>query len=112
MLLIVEALVFGWTMFGYGLEGWAAQGRQEDIDEADLASIAFMQHFLVAVLVLFALAALARSPWTAVLQLLTAGAVVMMLVLTQHEYEQSHPGPAPTPSAGYSPCYSGSGRCD
>ncbi|WP_326657234.1 DUF6234 family protein [Streptomyces sp. NBC_00385] len=112
MLLIVEVLVFGWTMFGYGMDGWAAQGNREETDEADLASIAFMQHFLIAVLVLFALATLARAPWAAVLQLLTAGAVAMMLVLSQHAYEQSHPGPAPTPSAGYSPCYSGSGRCN
>ncbi|HEY9332628.1 MAG TPA: DUF6234 family protein [Streptomyces sp.] len=112
MLLVVEVLVFGWTMFGYGMDGWAAQGSREEIDEATLAGIAFMRHFLIAVLVLFALAALARSPWTAVLQLLTAGAVAMMLVLGLHEYERSHPGPAPTPSAGYSPCYSGSGRCN
>ncbi|WP_328896887.1 DUF6234 family protein [Streptomyces sp. NBC_00236] len=112
MLLIVETLVFIWAMFGYGMDGWAAQGRREEIDEATLASIAFMQHFLIAVVVLFVLAALARAPWTAVLQLLAAGAVAMMLVLSQHEYEQSHPRPAPTPSAGYQPCYSGSGRCD
>lgn len=112
VLLIVEVLVFGWTMFGYGMDGWAAQGNREEIDEADLASIAFMQHFLIAVAVLFALAVLSRSPWTAVLQLLTVGAVAMMLVLGQHEYELSHPDPAPTPSAGYSPCYSGSGRCN
>ncbi|MFI6966996.1 DUF6234 family protein [Streptomyces sp. NPDC050149] len=111
MLLIAEVLVFGWTMFGYGMDGWAAQGSREEIDEATLASIAFMQHLLIAVLVLFALAALSRSPWTAVLQLLAAGAVAMMLVFSQHEYEQSHPRPAPTPSAGYVPCYSGSGRC-
>lgn len=110
MLLIAETLVFLWTMMGYGMEGWAAQGRREEIDEATLASIAFLEHFLIAVLVLFALAALARSPWTAVLQLLTAGAVTMMLLFSQHEYEQSRP--APTPNADYSPCYSGSGRCD
>nr|WSW66199.1 DUF6234 family protein [Streptomyces sp. NBC_00995] len=112
LLLIVEVAVFGWTMFGYGMDEWAAQGQREEIDESTLASIAFMQHFLIAVLVLFALAVLSRSPWTAVLQLLAAGAVAAMLVLGQHEYEKSHPRPAPTPSAGYVPCYSGSGRCD
>lgn len=112
VLLIVEVAVFGWTMFGYGMQGWAAQGEQEEIDEWTTASIAFMEHFLMAVFVLFALAVLVRAPWTAALQLLTAGIVAVLLVSSQHDYDRGHPGPAPTPSAGYSPCYSGSGRCN
>ncbi|WP_332757731.1 DUF6234 family protein [Streptomyces sp. MT206] len=33
-------------------------------------------------------------------------------MLAQHDYDLSHPRPAPAPSPGYSPCYSGSGRCN
>ncbi|MER5279037.1 DUF6234 family protein [Streptomyces sp. NPDC002809] len=111
-LLVVEVLVFGWTMFGYGLEEWAAQGAQEQMDEAMLAGIAFMEHFLIGLFVLLAIAVAARAWWTAVLHLLAAGAVAVLLVSAQYDYDRSHPDPAPAPSAGYSPCYSGSGRCD
>ncbi|MFJ2093508.1 DUF6234 family protein [Streptomyces sp. NPDC087901] len=111
-LLVVEAVVFGWMMFGYGMEGWAAQGAREEMDESTLAGIAFMEHFLIGLFVLFGIAVLARARWTAILHLLTAGAVAALLVSAQHDYDRSHPEPAPTPSAGYSPCYSGSGRCD
>ncbi|MCX4546176.1 DUF6234 family protein [Streptomyces sp. NBC_01565] len=32
-------------------------------------------------------------------------------MLAQHDYDRAHPAPAPTPSVGYAPCHSGSGRC-
>ncbi|MFE9777933.1 DUF6234 family protein [Streptomyces sp. NPDC005775] len=111
LFLIIEVVVYGWAMFGYGLEGLSAQGARE-MDESTLAGLAFTQHFLIGVLVVLGYAALSRAPWTALLQLLVAGFLVVLLVAGQHEYDQLHPDPAPTPSAGHVPCYSGSGRCD
>jgi hypothetical protein len=110
-LFVGEALLFVWKSFGYGLQAWAAQGAAGGIDAAQLASIAWTEHFLLATLALLGLAALARAPWTAVSQLLVAGALAVVLVLSQHEYSRDHPGPAPAPSAGYSPCYSGGDNC-
>ncbi|WP_019057725.1 DUF6234 family protein [Streptomyces prunicolor] len=111
VLLIGEAADFAWTTFGYGMESWAAQDDQDRIDAATLTNIAWMEHFLYVVLVLAGLAALSRAPWTAVSHLLTACLVFTLLTGAQHEWNRAHPAPAPTPSAGYSPCYSGSGTC-
>lgn len=112
MLFVVEAAVSMWKSFGYGMQIWAAQGAQAEIDASLLASIAWTEHFLLATLVLAGLAALARAPWTVLSQVLAAGTLAVLLVLSQHDYDRTHPGPAPTPSVGYSPCYSGSGRCN
>ncbi|MFE0174316.1 DUF6234 family protein [Streptomyces sp. NPDC059002] len=112
LLFVVEAVVFVAGLFGHGMEVWAAQGDQARIDAARLAGIAWTAHLLVAALVVAVLAALSRAPWTVVSQLLVAGTLGALLVVSQHEYERTHPGPAPTPRAGYSPCYSGSGTCD
>ncbi|MFE1775389.1 DUF6234 family protein [Streptomyces sp. NPDC059008] len=111
-LFVVEAAVFLLAGFGYGMEVWAAQGEQARIDAVQLAQLAWMQYFFVAVVVCAGLAALFRAPWTVLSQLLAAGAVAVLFVLAQHDYDRSHPGPAPVPSAGYTPCYSGSERCD
>ncbi|WP_328629509.1 DUF6234 family protein [Streptomyces sp. NBC_00353] len=45
------------------------------------------------------------------MQLVAAGTLTLLLVLSQHEYDRTHPGPAPTPNVGDSPCYSGSWTC-
>ncbi|MET7485192.1 DUF6234 family protein [Streptomyces sp. NPDC005538] len=110
-LFIGEAAVFAWTIFGYGMENWAAQGNQDEIDATTLASISWTEHFLFVVLALAGLAALSRAPWTVVSHLLLAGIVAAVLGSAQHAYDRAHPAPAPTPRAGYSPCYSGSGTC-
>ncbi|HET6857740.1 MAG TPA: DUF6234 family protein [Streptomyces sp.] len=112
VLFLIEAVVYVGKSFGDGMEVWAAQGEEARIDASRFASLAWAEHFLVVILVLAGLAALARAPWTVLLQLLAAGAVAALLGVAQHDYDRTHPGPAPTPSAGYSPCYSGSGRCN
>ena len=110
-LFVAEAVFFAWSTFTSGMEGWAAQGDRGRIDAATLANIAWMEHFLYALLALAGLAALSRAPWTAVSHLVTAGLVFTLLIGMQHEWDRGHPTPAPTPRAGYSPCYSGSGTC-
>jgi hypothetical protein len=112
MSFMVEAFLFLGGSFGYGMRVWVAQGAQPETDAARLASIAWTEHVLVGTLVLAGLAALARAPWTVLLHFLAAGALAVLLVLSQHDYDRTHPGPAPTPGPGYSPCYSGSGTCD
>lgn len=102
-LFVVEAAVFAWMTFGYGMEGWAAQGDPAGLDAAALANIAWMEHFLFVVLALAALALLSRAPWTVVSHLLVVGIVGVLLASAQHDYDRAHPAPAPTPSAGYSP---------
>lgn len=111
LLFLVEAAVYVGKGFGDGMEVWAAQGDEARIDASRLASLVWTEHFLIVIVVLAGLATLARAPWTVLLQLLAAGAVAVLLGLSQHDYARTHPAPAPTPSAGYSPCYSGSGRC-
>ncbi|GHD80274.1 hypothetical protein GCM10010317_102080 [Streptomyces mirabilis] len=90
---------------------WAAQGAQAEIDASRLASIAWTEQVLFATLLLAGLATLTRAPWTVLSQLLAAGTLAVLLVLSQHDYDRTHPRPAPTPRVGYSPCYSGSGTC-
>jgi hypothetical protein len=111
ILFLGEAAFFAWTTFGYGMTVWAAQGDQDEIDAATLASIAWMEHFLYVVLALAGLAALSRAPWTVVSHLVLAGIVTVLLAGSQHDYDRAHPGPAPTPRVEYSPCLSGSGTC-
>ncbi|MGW6062993.1 DUF6234 family protein [Streptomyces sp. NPDC055189] len=111
LLLVIEAVVFVAGSLGHGLQIWAAPDDQARIDAAQLASIAWMEHLLIGTLLLTALALLARARWTALLQLLAAATFAVLVVLSQHEYDQTHPRPAPTPSEGYSPCYSGSNDC-
>ncbi|MFD6180602.1 DUF6234 family protein [Streptomyces goshikiensis] len=112
LLFLVEAAVYSAVRFGHGMEMWAAQADETRIEAARLADFAWMQNFLVAMIVFVVLALLFRAPWTAVSQLLAAAAAAALLVLAQHDYDLSHPRPAPAPSPGYSPCYSGSGRCN
>ncbi|MEV4927326.1 DUF6234 family protein [Streptomyces roseoverticillatus] len=112
LLFIVEAAVFLGVLFDYGMEIWAAQGQEDRIEAARSAELAWTQHFLVATLVLAGLALLSRAPWTVLSQLLAAGAVAVLLTLAQHDYDRRHPAPPPAPNPAYTPCYSGSGRCN
>ncbi|MEU6768175.1 DUF6234 family protein [Streptomyces sp. NPDC046853] len=111
LLLVIEAVVFVAGAFGHDLQMWAAPDDRATIDAARLASIAWSEYLLAAALVLAAIALLARAPWTALLQILAAATLAAVVVLSQHQYDQTHPRPAPTPSAGYEPCYSGSNDC-
>ncbi|MDT0466643.1 DUF6234 family protein [Streptomyces gibsoniae] len=106
-LFVGEVAVFGWKSFGCAMQIWAAQGAQAEIETSRIASIAWTEHVLIATLVLAGLAALTRAPWTVLSQLLAAGTLAVLLVLSQYDHDRTHPGPAPTPSVGYSPCYSG-----
>jgi hypothetical protein len=112
-LLIVEAAVFAWKFFAYGMQKWAAQGDAAEIDEIDLSLLDGIAWFLLATLILTGLAALARARWTAISQSIVTATLAVLLVLADHDYNRTHhPAPAPTPGVGYTPCYSGSGRCN
>ncbi|MFD7534954.1 DUF6234 family protein [Streptomyces sp. NPDC059819] len=111
LLLMIEAALGAWKLFSDSMEVWAAQGDRTRTDASGLSGIAWLEHFLVVVLILAVVAALSRAPWTTVLQLLVAGAAVVLLVLAQHGYDQRYPEPPPPPDPHYTPCYSGSGRC-
>ncbi|MFD7785861.1 DUF6234 family protein [Streptomyces nojiriensis] len=99
----------GWLaldyMLGHGLEVWAAQGDQERIDAADLAHMARIQEYLVAVLVVAVLALVFRAPWTALTQLLAAALAGALLMLAQHYWDRSHPGLSGSASEGTAPHY-------
>ncbi|WP_328965341.1 DUF6234 family protein [Streptomyces virginiae] len=94
----------GWLaldyMFGHGLEVWAAQGDRERIDAADLAYLARLQDYLVAVLVVAVLALVFRARWTVLTQLLAATLAGALPMLAQHYWDRSHPSPAGTASEG------------
>lgn len=111
VLFLVEAAVLVWATLDYVLSTWVAQDNQDEIDAADLANIAWMEHFLYVVLALAVLSALSRAPWTLVSHLLTAFVVTMLFTGAQHDYEVGHPDPAATPTVRYAPCLSGSGKC-
>jgi hypothetical protein len=111
VLVAVEVIGFVGSLFAQGMRAWAAQG-EGDPDSAQLQSIATTEHFLYAALALVVLAALFRAPWAMVLQLLVVCVLAAGVVYARHDYDRSHPEPVPAPSAGYSPCYSGSGRCN
>ncbi|MFJ8164458.1 DUF6234 family protein [Streptomyces sp. NPDC096136] len=112
VLFLLDAAVFVYGLFGYGMEAWAAQGDQERIEAAELAGRVWMSGSLVVLLLFAVLAMVARAPWTAASQLLAAAGVAALLVLAQHDHDRSHPTPAPRPGPEYVPCYSGSGRCN
>ncbi|MET7573682.1 DUF6234 family protein [Streptomyces sp. NPDC005492] len=111
LLFILEAAVYAAKMFDYGLENWAAQGNQDEMDTATLASISWTQMCVYAVLALAVLAALSRAPWTLVSHLLLALLLTTLLGGAQQDYDRAHPSPTSTPTVRYSPCYSGSGTC-
>ncbi|OLZ59441.1 hypothetical protein AV521_45260 [Streptomyces sp. IMTB 2501] len=85
-------LVLDW-MYGYGLEVWAAQGEQAQIDAASLAHIGRVRMLLVTVLILAVLAAVFRARWTVTAHLLVALLAGGSLMAAQHEWDHSHTPP-------------------
>jgi len=86
-------LVVDW-IYGYGLDVWAAQGEQAQIDAAALAHIGRVRTLLIAVLVLAVLAAIFRAPWTVTAHLLVALLVGGALSTAQQAWDRSHTPPA------------------
>jgi hypothetical protein len=112
LLALVEVAVFLLHGFGTGMEIWAAQGDVPRIEAAQRAELDWESYFLVAVLAGAGIAALFRARWTMILQLLAALAAGAMLVGGQHAWDREHPEPPPRPGPEYTPCYSGSGKCN
>jgi Family of unknown function (DUF6234) len=103
-----QGLAYLWRVWSIGWAQWADQGSSDD-SRFTLEGIGSTRHFLIAAAVIAALAALGGAPWTVGLQSLVGGVLLVLLVLTQHEYDVERP--APPPSAGHPHCYSGSGEC-
>ncbi|KJS59662.1 hypothetical protein VM95_25895 [Streptomyces rubellomurinus] len=112
LFLVVLALVYVGRMFGYGMDLWAASGEQGAADRVARGQLSFTWGLLGAALGAAGLAALLRARWTAGLQLFGAAVLFVFAVQLGHAYNRSHPAPPPPPKPGYTPCYSGSGRCD
>lgn len=85
-------LVLDW-IYGYGLEVWAAQGDQAQIDAAGLAHMGRVRVLLIAVLILAVLAATFRARWTVIAHLLVALLAGGSLTSAQHEWDHSHTPP-------------------
>lgn len=85
-------LVWDW-IFGLGLDIWAAQGDQGQIDAAILADIGRMRALLIAVLVAAVLAGIFRARWTLITHLLVALLASGVLVATQHHGDNKNVSP-------------------
>ncbi|WP_261801837.1 DUF6234 family protein [Streptomyces sp. ISID311] len=92
LLLATAWLVLDW-IYGYGLEVWAAQGAQAQIDAAGLAHIGRLRMVLIAGLMLAFLAALFRARWTVISHLLVALLAGGSLAAAQYEWDHSHTPP-------------------
>ncbi|MFD8738262.1 DUF6234 family protein [Streptomyces sp. NPDC059618] len=86
-------LVKDWIL-DFGLEVWAAQGNQADIDAAGLAFMGRLHVLLVTVLVLAVLAGLFRAPWTVTAHLMVAFLAAVVLGHVQQEWDHDHAPPA------------------
>ncbi|WP_189967072.1 DUF6234 family protein [Streptomyces violascens] len=73
-----------------GMEVWAAQGEQDQIDAASLAHIALVQESLIALLVVAVLAATFRARWTMLAHLLVALLAWLVLAASQHQWDHGH----------------------
>ncbi|MFF8991869.1 DUF6234 family protein [Streptomyces sp. NPDC014983] len=93
-LFLVETawLVLDW-IYGYGLDVWAAQGDQAQIDAAALAHAGRLRTLLIAVLVLAVLAAVFRARWTVIGHLLVALLAGVSLMAAQQEWDHRHTPP-------------------
>ncbi|WP_308296922.1 DUF6234 family protein [Streptomyces sp. ISL-44] len=80
--------------------GLGRAGDQDRIDAADLAYMARVQDYLVAMLVVAVLALVFRVRWTVLSQLLAATVAGALLMTAQHLWDRSHPSPAGTASEG------------
>ncbi|KOX05294.1 DUF6234 family protein [Streptomyces sp. NRRL B-3648] len=93
-LFLLEA---GWlaldAVYGYGLDVWAAQGEQWEIDAASLAYMGRLRTLLITVLILAVLAAVSRARWTVIAHLLVALLAGGALMATQHDWDRSHAPP-------------------
>ncbi|WP_046494130.1 DUF6234 family protein [Streptomyces odonnellii] len=78
------------SIYGFGLEVWAAQGDQARIDAAGLAHLGRVRMLLIAALILAVLAGIFRARWTATAQLLAALLAGGVLVAAQQEWDNSH----------------------
>jgi hypothetical protein len=83
------------SVFGLGLEIWAAQGDQARIDAATLTHIDRVWVLLVAAAASAVIAGLFRAPWTVVVQVLVALLALSMVVAGRHQWDTDH-----TPSPG------------
>ncbi|MEV0265463.1 DUF6234 family protein [Streptomyces sp. NPDC050617] len=88
-LLEIAWLVLDW-MFGLGLEIWAAQGEQGQIDAATFAHIGRVQVLLISALGMAVLAGVFRARWAAIAQLLVALLAGGVLVTAQHQWDSGH----------------------
>ncbi|MFC5647458.1 DUF6234 family protein [Kitasatospora cinereorecta] len=105
-------VVFVGRMFAYGMDVWAAGGSPDVADQVSLAQMAFTWKVLIVSLLLAGVAALLRARWTAALQLVAVVLLFGLTVLLRHDFDRSHPAPPAPLNSGYTPCYSGSGRCN
>nr|BFD88137.1 hypothetical protein StreXyl84_75380 [Streptomyces sp. Xyl84] len=81
------------SVYGYGLDVWAAQGDKAEFDAAALAQMGRVRTLLVAVLVVAFLAAVFRARWTVTAHLLAALLAGGVLTAAQHDWDRSHRPP-------------------
>ncbi|MEU6479835.1 DUF6234 family protein [Streptomyces sp. NPDC047017] len=81
------------SIYGYGLDVWAAQGDQAHIDAAALAYMGRLRTVLVVLLVLAVLACVFRARWTVVAHLLVALLAGGLLSDARQEWDHSHSPP-------------------
>ncbi|MFJ7330791.1 DUF6234 family protein [Streptomyces cyaneofuscatus] len=91
-LLVTAWLLLDWVL-GLGMDVWAAQGDQDEIDVADLAHIERTQVLLTVVLTVAVLAGINRAWRTVVAQVLAALLVGGVLMAAQHQWDTSHTSP-------------------
>ncbi|MFF4715028.1 DUF6234 family protein [Streptomyces eurythermus] len=93
-LFLLEA---GWlaldAVYGYGLDVWAAQGEQWQIDAAALAYMGRLRTLLITMLVLAVLAVISRARWTVITHLLVALLAGGALMAAQHDWDYRHAPP-------------------
>ncbi|WP_329571978.1 DUF6234 family protein [Kitasatospora sp. NBC_01266] len=111
LLSVLEAAIYVWQLVFLRLDMLQTNDFQVTDSSADayaLASLAWTHRLLLLALAVTVLAAVARAPWSLVLQLTAVMALGALLSLAQNHYDRAHP-PKPVPYTG-PVCYSGS-RC-
>ncbi|MFE3505510.1 DUF6234 family protein [Kitasatospora sp. NPDC059146] len=99
-------------LFSLGMHAWAGQVTDGTADRTADAQLGFTWHLMGATFGFAALAALLRARWTAAVLVLAALVLSTSAAQQQHAWDRGHPAP-PTPlPTWYTPCYSGSGRCN
>lgn len=111
LLFLALGLFYLLRMFSFGMDLWAAQGAEGAADRTARAQIGFTWRLMGVTCGFAGLAALLRARWTAAILVLAALVLSLFAAQQQHGWDRGHPAP-PTPlPTGYTPCYSGSGRC-